>query len=252
MQLHTFAASSVRLLTAVTSLSLIVSLTACLSPEERQARQAWALDVSGGYTQADVDPAGTLAIENENDKNDVKLTFTRGALEDGEQAILDRVSDETERAALAETLVMGLGESQLWGALAGGENISRDFGESSEVWVASEAIALEGSIAEATDGNLRYYTHLTIENGTDALQGTFSLVVSERRPDPTMDDPENTSVFTETFRHTIRFSRDDGAIEGEICDGCTGEDAPDTEDDPGEDGVPTESTDDTEADAAAE
>ena len=71
-------------------------------------------------------------------------------------------------------------------------------------------------------------------------------------PDGEIDLFAAAGVDRALARRTIRFTRDDGAIEGEICDGCTGEDAPETEDDPGEDGVPTEDADDTEADAGAE
>ncbi|MCP4498613.1 MAG: hypothetical protein GY822_01430 [Deltaproteobacteria bacterium] len=229
-----------RLFSAVSILSLIALCSACLSKEEVAARRAWAFDVEGSYTQEDLDANGALQIENESDKNEVVLRFTRGDLFAGEEDITSRISDDTQRTQWLEQATLGLGESQLWGAFAGGENISRDFGASSEVWVGSEAVVLSGSTTEATDASFRAYTHLQIDNGSDVLDGTFTYVVTERRPDPTADEPDRTRIFTETERFDIRFTRDDGILDAEKCDNCTGEDQPETDDTPGDDGVPAE------------
>lgn len=203
------------------ALSLILSAvatTACLSDDEIAARRACALDVAGDYSESRPDgvAAGTLAVANESDKNDVKLTFVRGALYEGEQAFLDRLADPADVAALSESVVLGEGDNQLRDELSGGENISSDFGGSSELDVQATELPAVASVAGAEDAKLRYSLALGIENGSDELKGTLTVTFSEQRPNAT-DDTKQLHTEDETF--AVAFKRST-ILEAEQSDEC--------------------------------
>ena len=177
-----------------------VATSACLSNEEKAARRACALDVAGDYTEVRPEgvTAGTLAVANESDKNDVKLTYTRGALYDGEQVFLDRLADPADKEALVASVVLGEGTNEVRDELSGGENISSDFGGSSELDVQAVERPAVASVEGAEDPKLRYALALGIENGSDELKGTLTVTFSEQRPNAT-DDTKQLHTEDETF-----------------------------------------------------
>lgn len=225
----------------IAPLALSAIATGCLSKEELEARRQWAYDLSGGYDEVRPEgtEAGSVEIVNEEDKNDVKLVFTRGALYDGEQAYLDRIADEAKREALAAELVLGEGDSQFIDSTLGGENISDNFGQSSEVHVSSERFEATPGVEGATESELYYRVALEIENGSDELKGKLYIRLSERRPDPTEADPDRTAIHVEDEEFAIVLKRKDGPIEGDVCEECLegpGADAGDAANDDGDAG----------------
>ncbi len=217
-----------KLFTASAAFSLLslVSVTAgCLSDEEKEARRAWAYDLSGSYdeSRAEGTAAGSVEIENETSKNDIKVTFTRGALYDGEQAYLDLVEDEEQRGALLETLVIGAGESELIDGFVGGENISDNFGESSTIGIVSQRYDATPKLEDATDAEVYYSLNAEIVNLSDELRGTLTIHYQDHRPsaDEGEEGADETELHTESERFDILFKRAAGPIEGEVCDDCT-------------------------------
>lgn len=180
--------------------------SACLSNDEKAARRACALDVAGDYTEVRAEgiATGTLAVANETDKNDVKLTFARGALYDGEQPFLDRLANDADKEALLASVVLGEGKNELREELAGGENISSDFGSSSELDVLASELPAVASVEGAEDPKLRYSLALGIENGSDELKGTLTVTFSEQRPNATDDTKE---LHTEVEAFPVVFKR---------------------------------------------
>lgn len=226
----TFAA---RLCAAVAVLPLTVG---CLSDEEKEARRAWAYDLSGDYTEVRDEGvrAGAVVIENETSKNDIKVTFTRGDLYEGEQAYVDLIKDEAARAEVVETLVIGAGESELTESLVGGENISDNFGESSRFAISSSSFEATPKIDEATDAKVYWNLSAEILNNSDELKGTLVVHYSDRRPssDPEAEEDAR-ELHTESESFTVLFKRDEGPIEGEVCDDCkSGPSGDDEESDP--------------------
>lgn len=204
--------------------ALALSVTAgCLSDEEKEARRAWAYDLSGDYTEVRDEgvSAGTVVIENEQSKNDIKITFTRGDLYEGEQAYLDLVAEEAEWTALLETLVLGAGESNVTEELIGGENISDNFGESSKLAVSSEEYGATPKIEEATEATVHYSISAEILNNSDELRGTLTIHYKDRRPSTEPDAEEGERVLhTENEAFNVVLKRVAGPIEGDVCDDC--------------------------------
>lgn len=199
-------------------LSLVGSTVACISEEEKAARAACALDVAGDYTEVRPEgvEAGALVITNETDKNDVKLEFTRGALYEGEQAFLDRLASEDDKAAIVAALTLGEGDSEIRRELVGGENVSTDFGSSSELEVSATEREALPSVEGALDPKVKYSLALGIENGSDELKGTLTITFSERRPNATDDEEE---LHIEDMRAEVSFKRP-AVLEAEQSEEC--------------------------------
>lgn len=192
--------------------------SACLSDDEKAARRACALDVAGDYSEVRAEgiTAGTLSVTNESDKNDVKVTFARGALYDGEQAFLDRLADPADKEALLASVVLGEGTNDLRDEISGGENISSDFGGSSELDVQATELPAVASVEGAEDPKLRYSLALGIENGSDELKGSLTVTFLEQRPNATDDSKE---LHTETESFPVVFKRPT-VLEAEQSDEC--------------------------------
>ena len=136
-------------------LSLIAGDCTPLSEEEKQARLENAFDLSGEWTIKG--GARSFKIENEEGKNDIVATLTRrGNLSDKEKNLIKgSIITEAELATQSQTLVFGSNseKSSLPGDDSGtvgnfpkavfvsfgfyeadrGENISKDFGKTSEI-----------------------------------------------------------------------------------------------------------------------
>lgn len=228
----TFIASASRARSLATKLLVALAMlpltVGCLSDEEKEARRAWAYDLSGEYTEVRDDgvEAGSLLIENESSKNDIKVTFTRGALYEGEQAFFDLIKDEGTRAELVEKIVIGAGQDELRDGLVGGENISDNFGESSKFVVASAKYEATAKLEEATDAKVYWSLSAEIQNQSDELRGSLSVFYQDKRPKNWADeeaeegDGDERVLHTETESFPIVFKRDAGPIEGQVCDDC--------------------------------
>jgi hypothetical protein len=212
-----------RILTIFTALTAVALASGCLSSEELEARRQWAYDLAGEYDEVRTGDAtaGSVEVVNEDGKNDVKLVYARGDLHTGEQEYIDRVADETERAALAAELIIGEGDSALQDRLVGAENYSDDFGESSTIVTSSERFVATPSEEGASDAKVWYSVTLNIVNGSDELRGTLAVHFEERRPDPTDEDPDNTELEIESERFDLVLKRRAGPIEAEVCIECT-------------------------------
>jgi hypothetical protein len=121
--------SSIRLLLLVATVAAVV--TACVSEREKEVRRSCAFDLAGSYTEVRADgiAAGGLTITNETDKNDVKVVFARGALYDGESAMVDLLTNEADRTTVTTAIELGAGLDALVTEFAGGQNVSTDLGE---------------------------------------------------------------------------------------------------------------------------
>ena len=203
----------------ITIILMLAITSACVSEQEKTARRACALDVSGDY--GEVRPAGTaagtLAVADESDKTDVKLTYTRGALYDGEQAFIDRIASADDKAAVTAGLTFGLGDDAITRDLVGGENISDDFGQSSKVGVSALALAATPSEPDATDAKVRYSVSLAIANGSDELKGALTATFEENRPDATSGDKK---LHTEIKSFDVVFKRAGGVLDEEQSAEC--------------------------------
>ena len=195
------------------------SLSGCLSDDEKKARAACALDVSGDYDE--VRPAGTtagkLVVTNESDKTDVQLAFTRGAIYDGEQAFIDRLKNDADKTAVTASLTLGTGDDKIARGLAGGQNISDDFGASSKVSVAGSALEALPSVDGATDASMTYSLDVVIDNGSDEMKGTLHVTFTEKRPQATSDDEE---LHSESKDFAVIFKRAGGVLEQEQSAEC--------------------------------
>ncbi len=203
-------------------IAFILSLaagTGCVSEQEKQARRACALDVSGDYSEVRPDgvAAGSLTAENESDKTDVKLAFTRGALYDGEQAFIDRLANDDDKSAVAAALDFGVGNDPVARDLVGGQNISDDFGASSKVSVSAPGMAALPSVEGATDAKVEYALDVAIENGSDQLTGNLRVTFEENRPNATSGDKE---LHTESKDFAVVFQRAAGVLQQDQSQEC--------------------------------
>lgn len=204
-----------------TAVAVLAVTSGCLSEEEKEARRAWAYDISGEYDETreeGVDP-GQVTISNETSKNDIQISFIRGALYAGEQEYIDLIADEDERALVVAELVLGEGESEARETLVGGENISDNFGESSKLSVGGPSFDATPKLEGATDAKISYAISAEIVNASDELRGTLTVRYQDRRPDP--DDAEETELHSESESFDIVLKRRAGPIDGDVCDDCT-------------------------------
>ena len=213
--------------------ALICAPTACLSDEEIEQRRKWAFDLAGDYAEqrADGTAPGSVVVANEQDKNDVEITFTRGALYDGEQAFVDLLAREEDKTLVATTLVFGDGDDRLIEGFVGGENVSTDFGKSSRVGVTSAIFEALPGVEGATDSEIVYTLQAAIENGSDELVGTLRVEFREQRPRAT--DADETDFHVEGADFDVVFQRAAGPIEADVCEDCYEDDgAPLDEEEP--------------------
>ena len=137
-------------------LSLIAGDCSRLSDEEKATRRESALDLSGTWTIEG--GAWGLVIGNEDGKNNIIVTLTRKGAVSEEEKNLIKGSQITEAEFMAQTQTLVFGsdaerdaekaelERQVGGAMAdllsgisdrsaadGGENVSRDYGKTSEI-----------------------------------------------------------------------------------------------------------------------
>ena len=129
----------------ISIISAVVFLTGCteLSPEELKARQEGAFDLSGSYTVTG-DARMNLHIENQGGKKyDILIRLTRsGALTEEEENLIEKATGADPKKVASHFKNFFLGERsesdpKLIPSLSvfrihGGENISRDFGKSSD------------------------------------------------------------------------------------------------------------------------
>ena len=159
--------------------SFVVVAVALLAPccvDPRPARRADALDVAGVYAGVVDDSA--LLIDNEADKNDVRLTLTRAAASTAEAPLLARLDGGDDDVALV--LELGRGPDDLRTDVDGGENVSFDGGLTSTVSVSGPDVpALPGP--GARDAALRWSMQL-VADVDGGLVGALRLSGIERRP----------------------------------------------------------------------
>jgi hypothetical protein len=205
------------------SLFAIASLVGCVSDREKEVRRSCAFDVAGDYSEVRSEgvAVGGLIITNEADKNDVKVVFNRGALYDGESAMVELLANEADRATVSTSLELGAGPDALVTEFAGGQNVSTDIGESSEVTVRSASYAATAQDG-ATDAKLVWELKLTIDNGTDQLTGTLRASFSQEQDNAT-GNGSTTDVEGESF--PVTFARTAGALVAPQGDACAAVDA---------------------------
>lgn len=202
-----------KVLSALTFAATVVSSIGCLSDAELDARQEWAFDLEGTYT-AETDE--TLQVVNEDDKNNVIVEITRGDISEDESAFLDRLTNEDDRSALLEKVVLGdearLGEA-IVAEIRGGENVSKDFGETSEIEVYTGKFAATPINSDASNAQVEYRATLTIANGSADLTGILRVIQTETRGS---GDEEET--LTEDLEIALSFTRDAGPIDAPKCE----------------------------------
>lgn len=226
---------------AVPAFALICAVaaatTGCLSDEEIEQRRKWAFDLAGEYDEVRGEgvAAGALLVENQRDKNDVKLTFTRGTLYDGEQAFVDLLLNDADKAAVAAAVTFGEGDDDFVEGFTGGENVSKDFGKSSSVGVAAAAFGAKPGVEGAEESKLRWTLSLGIENGSDELKGRLEVEFSEMRPKAS--DPAEKELHVEREGFDVLFRRAAGPIESDVCVDCYEDDGAPMEDEPAAEGA---------------
>lgn len=122
----------------------VLLITACASEEEKKERRENSLDISGGYktsisSGSEIDMQ--FEIKNENGRHDIVVNLERfSGLTAREKNFLSTKnisSDFVTNQFIARPIILGQGYSSL--QLDGGENISTDFGESSEFFVCTKS-----------------------------------------------------------------------------------------------------------------
>ncbi len=152
-----------------------------------------AIDVNGSYVDAANGTA--LVVENEADKNDVRLTFTRDAVPDVEADFVARVDDE---AFDARVVVVGNGTDGLRDEATGGENVSVDGGKST-------VVDCDGDDVDAGDAVVRWSARLV--GDAAGLQGVLRLSLRERRQ--RAGDVDGASTESEAVETALVFVRAD-------------------------------------------
>lgn len=142
-------------------LALAIMMSCGVSPEEREERQANAFDLQGGWMTSDnlgipapgEDGEVTLYIINEDEtRSNIKVEVVRDAWTAREENFFDDLNIplydlEKIRNKFDGSFSIGRGEHN---QLAGGENYSDDFGESSKVYVSghgSESLELSDRVS---------------------------------------------------------------------------------------------------------
>ena len=118
-------------------LSLIAGDCTPLSDEEKASRQENAFDLSGAWTIEGGAWGLTITNEVANSKNDIFVTLTRkGAVLDEEKKIIEGTAFTLEELTqYSQQLTLNTRGIGLFGGpdADGGENVSRDFGKTSEI-----------------------------------------------------------------------------------------------------------------------
>ncbi|MDE0150927.1 MAG: hypothetical protein OXK80_00300 [Bdellovibrionales bacterium] len=122
-----------------------ILFSGCLSEEEIQARQDNAFDISGNYqTSEDSEVQLNFNIVNQNVKHDIFITVTRSNPHlEKENEFFSKLAQES--GVSLETLKAEPLPSTFGGdvglfdeVISGGDNVSRDFGETSDFMVCSD------------------------------------------------------------------------------------------------------------------
>lgn len=174
------------------TLIILILLTACgVSPEEKELRRANAFDISGSYIVSDADKnqMNSLNIINESDRSNVFVQISRNNFTKAEEAAFDRQKislNDVENLRL--NLTIGKGKPI---DLSGGENISKDFGKSTRVYVVTNN--QEGKKIGNFSVNYSFYG--TMLKDSDIITGKLTLIINETI--------EENNKITIHFRETI-------------------------------------------------
>jgi hypothetical protein len=182
------------LLAVVVAVDALVVVAAGCDDAARAARRADAIDVAGAWVDdADVDAVVDVTIENEADKNDVRVVVVRAAVSAAEAALVAGVDvDDNNGDDFGVVVVMGDGPDEVRAEGDGGENVSFDGGATTRVNVDGDDVDAAPLAAGATDARLRY--SLVLTGDSDGLAGTLVLSHRERRPRPGETDGASTEA----------------------------------------------------------
>ena len=175
-------------------LTLIAGDCTPLSDEEKAARQENAFDLSGTWTIEG--GAWDLTITNEvaNNKNDIVVTLTRkGAVSDEEKKLIEgTVFNLEDLTKYSQQLTLNYRGTGLFGGpeADGGENVSRDFGKTSEILSSLcapdfnkpenplKTTDYEGQQVKSKTGSISYCLTAKTQKDTDPLVMDITLRAS--------------------------------------------------------------------------
>lgn len=175
----------------------VLFITACASEEEKKERRENSLDISGGY-KTSVSGGSQLdmqfEIKNESGRHDIIVNLERySGLTAREKNILASQKiglDFVTNQFIARPLILGQGYTSL--QLDGGENISSDFGESSEFFVCTNAVRYNAEY------EVYYCLNGTVRKKEKIMHG--KLVLRTRRTQKVIENGQNVTKvsWTET------------------------------------------------------
>jgi len=120
----------------------MIALSACASKEEKKARRENAFDITGTYNTSKSQGSEvnmTFEIQQESSRSDIVIYLKRNnEMSAREKQFLQNQGLDALKVQqhFEGTLVLGRGYNK--GDLDGGENVSKDFGESSEFFICSD------------------------------------------------------------------------------------------------------------------
>ena len=204
-----------RTLKTVMSVICLVLCVSCASQEEKQERKQNAFDLSGQYASTKHSETKlSLSISNETGRHDVLVKAKRNGLTEEEVDFFqnNNIAIQKVRNHFGNSFVIGKGEQN---TLEGGENVSKDFGDSSELKVYSKEVPL------SDNRYLEYWLQGTIHKDDFVLKGTLSAKVYRKKQNNQgdleiefLDEVSmNFEVSNDGFFYTQYFGRWKGKVE---------------------------------------
>jgi|GEM_PF-2762155 len=169
-----------KLSTVLCSAGLALTLAACPSLEEQELRKTNAFNLSGEYLVINRGPdeaAFSLKITNEVGRHDiVGEVFRETTMTSREQYHLQQygISSLGLQAFLGSPMIFGKGETS---TMQGGENISKDGGESSEFYICTGTYYEQSFFSTGEPSTAQYCLRGEKIKGSDYISGTLELNV---------------------------------------------------------------------------
>jgi hypothetical protein len=180
-------------------------VSACASEDEILRRQENAFNLEGVYatTELDSDQAMLIEIVNENERHDILMTIERtSSFSEKELKLFERHSiDPVELTdSFGEKMILGEGAQN---SAAGGEAISSDFGQSTDVSVHSKT-------KKTGDKSISYSFRAKIKKDDYVLKGRLTLVISTENQVSLPDGTTQTDVIYESTSLNLTASSEHG------------------------------------------
>jgi hypothetical protein len=204
----------------VVVLSTLLLLSACASQKEKEARRENAYDLSGEYTATKAKGSETdmtIQMTNQSSRSDIRADITRATPQETKEADFLRAKGLDPKLVadhFGSKLQLGLGDNN---KLDGGKNISKDFGDSSFIYVCSATYQYDST------RSLTYCLDGTIKKSDYVLRGNLYLLLvtqtqtkNEKGEMVTSTSSDNVSLAYNASTQTVFFTQYFGSWSGSI------------------------------------